>query len=173
MVFDKPASLFFLIYLLNLTNQWLNKLSENVSFFWITALVLFCLFFHYFIVLYEILFFLEKIPSDIVPIECFEDQLYYIRPEMLHSVCIARSIRFIGGLTKFHNRKKICRCSKCLLGRYLLFVLESRGHLEVMEIVKSRISFIYVSRKYYRKWAIYIYIYISISQSKNCKSTVE
>ena len=109
MVLNKPALLFFLIYLLNLTNQWLNKLSENVSFFWITALVLFCLFFHYFIVLYEILFFLEKIPSDIVPIECFEDQLYYIRPEMLHSVCIARSIRFIGGLTKYHTRKKICR----------------------------------------------------------------
>ena len=55
----------------------------------------------------------------------------------LHSIWIARTVRYIGSKIREHSKDYKCHCFKCLVCRMLLTVLISRGHLNLLLILPS------------------------------------
>ena len=80
----------------------------------------------------------------------FDGSLSSQKVAKLHSVCIARCIRYIGNSVRMHNFKNICKCGKCQLIRLFLSTLRFRRHLEMKELVTSTLT--KVSRQNYLKY---------------------
>ena len=65
----------------------------------------------------------------------FDNHVCYWKAKRLHSLCVARYIRYVCSQTRRHNSEYKCYCFKCHLARMLLQVLSSRRHLRLMSIV--------------------------------------